>query len=83
MSVITRKKSLFFFLPCVTLREELKQKKLNLHYTHLDDKENSGSFYGEVKRAVKKYKPQAIIVTFPGEYRVWNDVQRFRKRISA
>jgi deoxyribodipyrimidine photolyase-related protein len=39
-------------------------------YVQLDDPDNSGSFTGEVARAVARYAPDRIIVTEAGEWRV-------------
>lgn len=50
--------------------EELKQEGLNITYVKLEDKGNTGSFTGELHRAIKKLKPSKLIVTEPGEYRV-------------
>lgn len=43
---------------------------IKVEYTKLDDKDNSGSFTNEVKRALKKHNCQKLIVTEPGEWRV-------------
>ncbi|MEY4091700.1 MAG: hypothetical protein RLZZ496_882 [Pseudomonadota bacterium] len=50
--------------------DELKQEGLSVTYVKLEDKGNTGSFSGEIARAVKTLKPEKIIVTEPGEYRV-------------
>ena len=39
-------------------------------YVTLDDPDNSGSFTGEVARAVERHAPDRIVVTEPGEWRV-------------
>lgn len=39
-------------------------------YVRLDDPENSGSFTGEVARAISRHDPDRIIVTEAGEWRV-------------
>ena len=39
-------------------------------YVALDDPENTGSFTGEVARAVARHEPEAIVVTEAGEWRV-------------
>lgn len=39
-------------------------------YVQLDDPENSGSFTGEVARAVERHAADAIVVTSSGEWRV-------------
>ncbi len=39
-------------------------------YVRLDDAENTGSFTGEIERAVARHAPERIVVTEPGEHRV-------------
>jgi deoxyribodipyrimidine photolyase-related protein len=51
-------------------RDALKAKKIPVTYVQLDDPKNTGSFAGEVGRAIKTFKPQRLIVVEPGEYRV-------------
>jgi deoxyribodipyrimidine photolyase-related protein len=50
--------------------EELSSRGIRVEYVTLDDAENTGSFSSEVERAIKKYKPERVIVTEPSEYRV-------------
>ena len=50
--------------------EELRQEGLSVDYVQLDDPGNTGSFSGEVERAVKALCPERIVVTEPGEWRV-------------
>lgn len=50
--------------------DELKQEGLSVTYVKLEDKGNTSSFTGEIARAIKTLKPEKIIVTEPGEYRV-------------
>jgi deoxyribodipyrimidine photolyase-related protein len=50
--------------------EELRSEGLTVDYMRLDDPQNTGSFAGELARAVKRHKPDAIEVTEPGEWRV-------------
>lgn len=69
-----KKKIAFLFSAMRHFAEELKDKSFTVDYIKLDDEYNTGSFKGEVKRAIKKYNINKIIVTFPGEYRVWNDM---------
>jgi deoxyribodipyrimidine photolyase-related protein len=49
---------------------ELVEKGIRLDYVKLDDPENTGSFSGEVERAIKRHRASEVIVTEPGEYRV-------------
>lgn len=70
-----KKKIAFLFSAMRHFAAELEGKGFNVHYTKIDDADNAGSLKGEVERAVKKYKPENIVTTFPGEYRVLKDMQ--------
>ena len=50
--------------------DELKKEGVSVTYVKLNDKGNTGSFTGEIRRAIKALKPSRLIVTEPGEYRV-------------
>lgn len=54
---------------------ELQAKDIAVDYIHLDDPANSHSFTGELERAIDRHKPQKIIVTEPGEWRVLQMIQ--------
>jgi len=41
-----------------------------LHYTRLDDAANSGTLAAELARAVRALRPQALVLTAPGDWRV-------------
>jgi deoxyribodipyrimidine photolyase-related protein len=50
--------------------EALRAAGWQVDYVKLDDPENSGSFTGEVARALARHTPSDIIVTHSGEWRV-------------
>jgi deoxyribodipyrimidine photolyase-related protein len=50
--------------------EALRQRGVTIDYVKLDAAENAGSFTGEVRRAVARYRPSRIVVTEPSEWRV-------------
>jgi len=50
--------------------QELIERGIRVEYVRLDHVENTGSFSGEVERAIKKHKPERVIVTEPSEFRV-------------
>lgn len=77
-----KKKIAFIFSAMRHFAQSLEKKGYQLHYTKLDSPGNSNSFFGEVQRLAKKVKPSKIIVTFPGEYRVWQDMQSWEKRLN-
>ena len=49
---------------------ELTAAGFTVDYVLLDDPSNSGSFAGEIARAVARHKATRVIATWPGEYRV-------------
>ncbi len=74
-----KKKITFVFSAMRHFAKELENKGFTVRYTHLDDKKNAGSFRGEVERAVKEIKPDKVITTFPGEWRVYEDMKGWEK----
>ena len=55
--------------------EEIRSRGIAVDYVKLDDPANTGSFTGEVKRAVARHRPGRIVVTEPGEWRVQTAVE--------
>jgi deoxyribodipyrimidine photolyase-related protein len=53
----------------------LRARGIQVDYVKLDDSGNTGSFTRELGRAVKRHRPQRIVVTEPGEWRVWEMMQ--------
>lgn len=70
------KKIAFIFSAMRHFAKELEKKGYNVRYIALDHPDNSGSFEGEVYRALKETSAKEIIVTEPGEYRL---LQTFRR----
>ena len=50
--------------------EDLRNRTIRLHYTSLEDEDNAGTLGGELTRAIKRYCPQALVMTAPGDWRV-------------
>mgnify|MGYP006168631027 CR=1 FL=1 len=48
----------------------LEGRGVTVRYVRIDDPDNSGSFTGEVARAISRHDPQRILITEPGEWRV-------------
>ena len=46
-----------------------------LHYTKLDDPGNRGSLAGELDAAIERIRPQALLMTAPGDWRVLQAIQ--------
>lgn len=70
-----KKKIAFLFSAMRNYADDLKKKGYQVRYTKLDDPENAGSFKGEILRALKQFKASRIVTTFPGEYRVHEDMK--------
>ena len=62
--------------------EELRREGINVRYTRLDDPENTGSFTGELKRALKGVSPDRIVVTEPGEWRVLEEIMTWSNELA-
>jgi deoxyribodipyrimidine photolyase-related protein len=61
----------------------LEEEGLRVHYVRLDEEGNTGSFGGEVARAVERFSPQRIVVTEPGEWRVWQMMRSWSDALSV
>jgi deoxyribodipyrimidine photolyase-related protein len=72
-----KKKIAFLFSAMRHFADDLKAQGYTVRYITLDDPENAGSLNAEVLRAVNDLKPDRIIATFPGEYRVHEDMKRW------
>ncbi|MEM9331315.1 MAG: cryptochrome/photolyase family protein [Pseudomonadota bacterium] len=70
-----KKKIAFLFSAMRHFAEALREEGWQVDYTKLDEAENSGSFTGEIERAIGKHTPEEIVVTFPGEWRVAQSIQ--------
>ncbi|MEQ8786304.1 MAG: cryptochrome/photolyase family protein [Pirellulaceae bacterium] len=56
-------------------RDRLRKRGFTVHYKQLDQPGNRGDFASELKAAVRREKPQRLIVTHPGEWRVKQELQ--------
>jgi deoxyribodipyrimidine photolyase-related protein len=65
-----KQKIAFIFSAMRHFAEDLRAEGLSVDYVRLDSDDNSGSFTGELRRAVERHKPDRIVVTEPGEWRV-------------
>jgi deoxyribodipyrimidine photolyase-related protein len=51
-----------------------------LHYVHLDDEGNRGSLAAELEAATEAYRPQRLVMTHPGDWRVWRAIEGVSER---
>lgn len=73
------KKIAFLFSAMRHFALELQEKGYKIRYIKLDDASNTGCFTSEIKRAIEQLKPDKIIVTEAGEYRVLEMMQSWQK----
>jgi deoxyribodipyrimidine photolyase-related protein len=59
----------------------LEARGVAVDYIRLDDPANTQSFAGEVARAVTRHRPEQVIATHPGEWRVLQDMQAWEKSL--
>jgi deoxyribodipyrimidine photolyase-related protein len=64
------KKIAFLFSAMRHFAAALERDGIRVDYVRLDDPASSGSFDGELRRAVERHGPERIVVTEPGEWRV-------------
>jgi deoxyribodipyrimidine photolyase-related protein len=69
-----KKKIAFLFSAMRHFAEELRAAGIRVDYVRLDDAGNTGSFRGELRRALARHRPQKVVVAEPGEYRVLDDM---------
>lgn len=62
---------------------ELGEQGWQVDYVTLDDPENTGSFGGEVERALKRHGASRIVVTEAGEWRVQEMIDGWRQRFGV
>lgn len=72
-----KKKTAFLFSAMRHFAELLKHKGYRVEYTKLDNPNNTGSLKGEVRRLLQKNDFNHVIVTYPGEYRVLEDIKNW------
>jgi deoxyribodipyrimidine photolyase-related protein len=63
--------------------EDLRERGVKVDYVRLDDADNTGTFTGELERAVARHRPERIILTEPGEWRVEQMIGDWRERFDA
>ncbi|MFH1499544.1 MAG: cryptochrome/photolyase family protein [Verrucomicrobiota bacterium] len=73
--VSTRARTAVFLAAMRHFREHLRAGGATVHYTELDDADNTHSLAGELTRAAGRLRPAGLVVTEPGEWRVWQALE--------
>jgi deoxyribodipyrimidine photolyase-related protein len=59
----------------------LAARDIRVDYVRLDDPSNTGSFDGEVERALRRHRVDRIVITEPGEWRVQRAIEGWSARL--
>lgn len=63
-------------------RDALRARGFTVHYTELTDAANTHTLAGEIYRVAKRLKPAGLIVTEPGEHRVWTALESVAENLA-
>ena len=77
-----KKKIILLFSAMRHFADELRAQGWRVAYTRLDDDGNSGSLPGEVARAVARHRPERILITEPGEWRVLQIIRSWSSQLN-
>jgi deoxyribodipyrimidine photolyase-related protein len=77
-----KQKIVFLFSAMRAFAAELEEEGFDVRYTRLDDEENAGSLFGEVRRAFAQTDCEELVVTACGEYRLAEDMEGWSRRLN-
>jgi deoxyribodipyrimidine photolyase-related protein len=78
-----KQKLVFVFSAMRHFADELRTRGFTVDYVKLDDPDNSGSFSGELQRAVKRHNASTVIATEPGEWRVFELMRSWQEMLAT
>jgi len=78
-----KQKIAFLFAAMRHFAAELREEGIHVDYVRLTDDGNTGSFTGELGRALERHSVRRVVVTEPGEWRVWAMMQGWRDTLSV
>jgi len=85
--VWSTKPHIALFLSCMRhFRDRLignGEDSVTIDYTEMDDPTNRGSLASELRRAIKAWRPEKVIVVRPGEWRVQEALQEASDAVGA
>ncbi|HEV7439371.1 MAG TPA: cryptochrome/photolyase family protein, partial [Methylobacterium sp.] len=73
-----KQKIAFLFSAMRHFAAELESEGIAVDYVRVDAPGNTGSFTGELARALARHAPDRVVVTEPGEWRVWEMMRGWR-----
>jgi deoxyribodipyrimidine photolyase-related protein len=76
-----KQKIAFLFSAMRHFADSLREEGIRVDYVTIDDPANTQSFTGELERAIRRHGPSEIVVTEPGEWRVWEMMLDWRESL--
>jgi deoxyribodipyrimidine photolyase-related protein len=76
----SKQRSTLFLSAMRHFAETLKAKGWLLNYTQLNDLNNTGTLAGELDKAIQKLRPQKLLMTAPGEWRILQSLRAVAKK---
>jgi deoxyribodipyrimidine photolyase-related protein len=76
-----KQKIAFLFSAMRHFADALQQEGVRVDYVKLDDPANTQSFTGELERAIRRHNSSEVVVTEPGEWRVWEMMLDWRETL--
>ena len=67
---------IYFFSAMRHFRDELRDRGREVYYTALEDEGNRGNFAAEIARQLRALRPETVVATQPGDYRVEQVLRR-------
>lgn len=74
--VSTQPRTAIFLSAMRHFREHQRSLGRTVHYVELDDADNTHTLTGELRRAVKRLRPEQLIIVEPGEWRLWTALEQ-------
>ena len=78
-----KKKIIFLFSAMRHFAQNLTEQGYKVHYTRYTDDDNQGSLGAEVALRKQQYDLDEVICTFPGEYRVLQDIHSWSESLNC
>ncbi len=78
-----KQKIAFLFSAMRHFAQGLRDEGIAVDYVTLDESSNTQSFGGELERAVARHQPDHVVITEPGEWRVWEMMLDWRETLGA
>ena len=75
----SKQRSTLFLSAMRHFAQDAQAQGWRMRYTQLDDPDNTGSLGGELARAIAELKPQQLVMTAPGDWRVLQSIQAVAK----